>query len=75
MDQLLMYLKCDGKTDIKQAIILQEVQQCCCRGIHINCWYQLFSQQFLHLYLDGQELQETYLICIFVLFWQILLFN
>ena len=36
MDQLLIYLKCDGKTDIKQAIILQEVQQCCCSGIHTN---------------------------------------
>lgn len=32
MDQLLIYLKCDGKTDIKQAIILQEVQQCCTVG-------------------------------------------
>lgn len=36
MDQLLIYLKCDGKTDIKQAIILQEVQQFCCSGIHTN---------------------------------------
>lgn len=45
------------------------------QGDSYQCWYQLFSQQFLHLYLDGQELQETYLICVFVLFWQILLFN
>lgn len=45
------------------------------QGDSYQCWYQLFSQQFLHLYLDGQELQEAYLICVFVLFWQILLFN